>query len=143
MLEAARQLSVTIPTVARLARLGWFAVESKPTAYSTVQTLRRTEIEAFRKRFVSAKELARLLPEAALIISVHGYLRKAGVTPAIAGGRRLQPLYDREIAERTIRDLLLIPTTARYRRYTVAEPELDHQAKQERLATGWFTSEEV
>lgn len=144
MLEAARHLNVTIPTVARLAELGWFTVERQPTAYSTVQTLRRTEIEAFGKRFVSAKELAQLLPKAALTVSVHGYLTKAGVTPVIPGGRRLQPLYHREIAERTIRDLLLVPSTARYRRYMAAEPELDHQAgKSDAQPVRRFTSEGV
>lgn len=136
MLEAARQLSVTYPTVGRLARLGWFAVESKPTWYGTAQTLRRTEIEAFGKRFVSASELARLLPKGAVAASVHGYLKKAGVTPMIAGGWRMQPLYDREIAESKINDLLLIATPSGRRRYLAAESEPEHRTKQQRRATG-------
>jgi len=136
MLEAARQLSVAVPTVVRLVRLGWFAVESKPTWYGTAQTLRLTEIEAFGKRFVSASELARLLPKAARTASVDGYLKKAGVTPAITGGRHTQPLYDREIAESKISDLLLIPTPSGQRRYLAAEPEPDHPTKPERRASG-------
>jgi uncharacterized C2H2 Zn-finger protein len=144
MLEVARQLSVAYPTVGRLARLGWFAVESKPTWYGAAQTLRRTEIEAFGKRFVSASELARLLPKAARTASVDGYLKKAGVTPAIAGGRHMQPLYDREIAESKINDLLLIPTPSGQRRYLAAEPELDHRpSRNSAQPVRPFTSEGV
>lgn len=105
MAQAARHLRVTIPTVANLKRLGWFTVDRKQTSLKIMPALRRVEIEAFGARFVSAAELARIPCKATHAVRVHQHLRHAGLAPAIPGSRKLQPFYDRESAERIIRDI--------------------------------------
>lgn len=105
MAQAARHLGVTIPTVANLKRLGWFEVDRKQTSLRIMPALRRAEIEAFGARFVSAAELARIPYKATHAVRVHQHLRNAGLAPAIPGSRKLQPFYDRERAERIIREV--------------------------------------
>lgn len=105
MPEAARQLGVTIPTVANLKRLGWLAADRKQTSVRIVPALRRSAIEAFGARFICAAELARIPEKPTHPVQVHGHLSKAGLTPAIAGSRKLQPFYERESAERIIREV--------------------------------------
>ena len=39
---------------------------------------------------------------------MHAHLRSAGLLPEVPGSRKLQPFYDREIAERVIRDIYRI-----------------------------------
>ena len=103
MAQAARHLAVTIPTVARLKQMGWLTIDRKQTPPRIMPALRRAEVEAFGARFVSAAELARIPRKATHAVRVHHHLRKAGLVPAIAGSRKLQPFYDRESAEKVIR----------------------------------------
>lgn len=103
MAQAARHLGVTIPTVAKLKQMGWLTIDRKQTPLRIMPALRRAEVEAFGARFVSAAELARIPGKATHAVRVHQHLRSAGLVPAIAGSRKLQPFYHRESAEKVIR----------------------------------------
>jgi DNA-binding transcriptional ArsR family regulator len=106
--QAARHLGLTIPTVSHLKRLGWLTVDRKQTALRIMPALRRSEVEAFGASFVCAAELARLPSTKTRPASVHAHLRSAGLLPEVPGSRKLQPFYDRDIAERVIRDIYRI-----------------------------------